>query len=185
MEVPHPARTVNPATKLKDSANTEVAQLSFQRKAVQDFYSQQAAASSTVANPPAPSVNVGLSQLTPQKKHTISSINGSDVKDEIIDQPVPHMFCFHLIIMLLLTVPFYSQKEACHGNHITGKEQGHDISNSWNNWCGYVRCWGEYTCQRYDFSKSWMFVNMESNAFLVLFKVKRKVQPLEIHKPLM
>jgi hypothetical protein len=135
VEVPRPARAVNPAAKLKDSANTEVAQLSFQRKAVQDFHSRQAVknnpAPSTVANPPAPSVNV---ESTPHKKRTLSSINGSDVEDEIIDQPVPRMSCFHNNYILAYSA-FFSQKEACHGNRIgdiAGEEQGHNISNSWN-----------------------------------------------------
>ncbi|KAF8227745.1 hypothetical protein L208DRAFT_1078154, partial [Tricholoma matsutake] len=42
VDIPRPAQTVNPAVKLKDTANTEAPQLSFQRKAVQDFHSQQA-----------------------------------------------------------------------------------------------------------------------------------------------
>ena len=77
-DVPRPAQTINPAAKLKDTANTEAPQLSFQRKAVQDFHSRQAdknepppALSAPVANPPAPSsVNVGLA---PQNNHSNSS----------------------------------------------------------------------------------------------------------------
>lgn len=94
--MPRPARTANPTTKLKDTANPE-AQLSFQRKAVQDFHSRQAdqndaPASSTLdANRHAPSsVNVGLA---PQNKRSNSSINNNDTEDEMVDQLVPRMFC--------------------------------------------------------------------------------------------
>ena len=114
MDVPRPARTVNPTAKLKDSANTEVAQLSFQRKAVQDFHSRQTVknnsgpASLTVVNPPAPSVNV---ESTPQSKRNFSSINGGDVEDGIVDQPAPRMSCFHLTFMFSLKCIFTIAKK--------------------------------------------------------------------------
>jgi hypothetical protein len=50
VDIPSPARALNLSAKLKDTANTEAPQLSFQRKAVQDFHSQQ-----TDKNDPPPS----------------------------------------------------------------------------------------------------------------------------------
>lgn len=129
--MPRPARTVNPTAKLKDSANTEAAQLSFQRKAVQDFHSRQtaknnsgpASSSSTVVNPPAPSsVNVGL---TPQNKRTISSINsGDDVEDGIVDQSAPRMSCFHLTIMFSLKRVFTAKKKHATATTLQAKSKG-------------------------------------------------------------
>ena len=60
VDVPHPARTLNLTAKLKDTANSETPQLSFQHKAAQDFHSRQAdkndPPTSTVgANPNVPS----------------------------------------------------------------------------------------------------------------------------------
>ncbi|KAI9458015.1 hypothetical protein F5148DRAFT_1287514 [Russula earlei] len=96
VDVPPPVQTVNPTAKLKDTANSEAPQLSFQCKAVQEFHSQQAnknnppPASSTLdANLHALSlVSLGLS---PQNWCSNLSINDSNSEDEIVDQPVPHM----------------------------------------------------------------------------------------------
>ncbi|KAI9448642.1 hypothetical protein F5148DRAFT_1153436 [Russula earlei] len=92
--VPCPAQTVNPAAKLKDTANTEAPQLSFQRKAVQDFHSRQAkkndpppVSSTPDANPHVPS-SIDA-ELAPQNKCSNSSINDSNTEDEIVDQPLP------------------------------------------------------------------------------------------------
>jgi hypothetical protein len=90
VDVPRPTRTVNPTAKLKDAANTEEPQLSFQRKAVQEFRSRQAdlndaPPSSTLgANPQALSANTGPVVLTLQNKRLILSIDGSDSEDGII-----------------------------------------------------------------------------------------------------
>ncbi|KAI9511807.1 hypothetical protein F5148DRAFT_1146538 [Russula earlei] len=89
-----PVWTVNPTAKLKDTANTEAPQLSFQRKAVQESHSQQANKNNP---PPAPStpdidlhapssVSVGLS---PRNKRSNLSINDSNGEDEIVDLSVP------------------------------------------------------------------------------------------------
>ena len=114
MDAPRPARIVNPSAKLKDTA--ESAQLSFQRKVVQDFYSRQAdnsdknnyPTSSTLANPPAPA-NAGL---TSQNKRSISTV--SDVEDEIDDQPVPRMsrFCPTIMFSLLIHSLIAKKKHA-------------------------------------------------------------------------
>ena len=103
VDVPRPARTVNPTAKLKDTANTEKPQLSFQRKAVQDFHSRQAnkndpLPSSTVgANPQALSADAGTATSTLQNKRSILSIDGSDTEDGIVDHPVPRTLSSLLI----------------------------------------------------------------------------------------
>ncbi|KAI9507403.1 hypothetical protein F5148DRAFT_1308525 [Russula earlei] len=80
----HPVRTVNPTAKLKDTANTEAPQLSFQHKAVQEFHSQQANKNNPPPVPSTPDVDL----------HALSScsnlsINDSDSEDEIVNQSVP------------------------------------------------------------------------------------------------
>ena len=118
VDVPRPARTINPAAKLKDTANTEAPQLSFQRKAVQDFHSRQAnkndpppASSTPDANPHAPSsVNMGLAS---QNKHSNSPINDSDTEDEIIDQPVPCMSCLGPMITFSSASTSFTAKKKC------------------------------------------------------------------------
>ena len=101
MDVPRPARTVNLAAKLKDTANSEAAQLSFQRKAVQDFHTQQAIKNNPSAhlmganlNPPASVTVSSFEPVNPQNKRSILSINDSDDEDGIIDQHVPRMSRF-------------------------------------------------------------------------------------------
>jgi hypothetical protein len=42
VDVPRPARALNLTAKLKDAANTSAPELSFQRKAVEDFHSRSA-----------------------------------------------------------------------------------------------------------------------------------------------
>ena len=161
MDVPRPTQTVNPTAKLKDTANTEEPQLSFQRKAVQEFRLWQAdlndaPSSSTVgANPQALSADTVIAGLTLQNKCSILSIDGSDAEDGIVDYPVPCMSSSLLIkVFSHLWCMFYSQKEARCDNHITGKAR--NVNNSWNNrWCGHDGRWGrwgEYTHQGYDFS---------------------------------
>jgi hypothetical protein len=59
-----------------------------------------------------------------------------------------HRLCSHFQYI------YYSQKEAHGTNYITGKEQVHGITDSWNRWC---RWWGDYTCQWYDFPNSQWF----------------------------
>lgn len=83
MDVPRPARSLNPAAKLKDAANTEAPQLSFQRKAVQDFYSRHAnriddpaAASATALDLTVPSP-AGV-HPTPQNKRDVSLLSEGD-----------------------------------------------------------------------------------------------------------
>jgi hypothetical protein len=94
VDVPRPTRTVNPTAKLKDAANTEEPQLSFQRKAVQEFRSRQAdlndaPPSSTVgADPQVLSADTGPVGLTLQNKRRILSVDGSDSDNGII-YPVP------------------------------------------------------------------------------------------------
>ena len=124
MDVPCPTRTVNPTAKLKDAANTEEPQLSFQRKAVQEFCLRQAdlndaPSSSTVgANPQALSADTGPVGLT---KRSILSIDGSDSKDGII-YPVPRTsYSMLMKATFSLRHIFYSQKEAHHDNHIIGE----------------------------------------------------------------
>jgi len=135
VDVPRPARTVNPTAKLKDATNTERPQLSFQRRAVQEFHSRQAdkndtPPSSTLGtNPQALSADTAIAGLTLQNKRSILSIDGSDAEDGIVDHPVPHMSTSLLIkVFSHLWCMFYSQKEACCDNHITGKAR--NVNNS-------------------------------------------------------
>ena len=88
MDVPHSAWILNLSAKLKDTANTETPQLSFQCKAVQDFHSRQAN-----KNNPSPSSG-GVSPNTPSLASivptcSITSIADSDGDDEdgIVCQP--------------------------------------------------------------------------------------------------
>ena len=88
MDVPRPARILNLSAKLKDTANTETPQLSFQRKAVRDFHSRQAD-----ENDPPPS-SVGVGPNAPSSASTvptcsITSVADSDGDDEdgIVCQP--------------------------------------------------------------------------------------------------
>ncbi|KAI9457660.1 hypothetical protein F5148DRAFT_1151140 [Russula earlei] len=93
VDVPRPVRTLNPTAKLKDAANSETPQLSFQRKAVLDFHSRQTdkndpPTSSTVAGDPnAPSSASAVP--TPPNKRNITSVadHNSDGDDGIVDQP--------------------------------------------------------------------------------------------------
>jgi hypothetical protein len=93
VDIPRPARTLNLSAKLKDTANTETPQLSFQRKAVQDFHFRQAdkddpPPSLTVgANPNAPSSASTIP--TPQNTSSIFAVADSDSDDEggIVGEP--------------------------------------------------------------------------------------------------
>lgn len=98
-DVPRPARSLNLTAKLKDTANISEPQLSFQRKAVQDFHSRQAQPAqvsqpaennrpSALLTPDAPlhsSPSAGVAS-TPQNKRNISSITDDDTDAED-DQP--------------------------------------------------------------------------------------------------
>lgn len=90
MDTSRPARTLNLSAKLKDVANTETPQLSFQRKAVHDFHSRQAEkstpSSTAGTDPSAPSAS---SVSTPQNTCRISLVADSDSDDEvgIVGQP--------------------------------------------------------------------------------------------------
>ena len=110
MDAPRPVRSSNPTVKLKDTA--EALHLSFQRKAVQDFHSRQA----NKNDPPSPGpsgstvdpdpIHLNVSSSAPQKKRGISSIDGSDGEDGIVDQSMPCML--HFWPGFLLTVTVYS-----------------------------------------------------------------------------
>ena len=89
-----PARALNLTAKLKDTANTEAPQLSFQRKAVQDFYARQAdpppsSIGATNSNPIAPSSANSGAVLPAQNKDNIPSVIGIDTGEDIesVDQP--------------------------------------------------------------------------------------------------
>jgi len=95
VDICHPTRTINPAAKLKDTANTEAPQLSFQRKAVKDFHSRQGdkddhLSLTTGTDPNAPSSTSAAS--TWQHKRDISYIADSDSGTEAgsVVQPAPH-----------------------------------------------------------------------------------------------
>ncbi|KAI9507661.1 hypothetical protein F5148DRAFT_1306963 [Russula earlei] len=83
VDVPRPVRTLNPTAKLKDAANSETPQLSFQRKAVLDFHSRQ-----NRQERPAYFFNASAVP-TPPNKHNITSVadHNSDGDDGIVDQP--------------------------------------------------------------------------------------------------
>ena len=91
--------------------------------------------------------------------------------------PASAMYMFLFNDYDLIFSALYSQKEAC------GAACHHDSNHIAGGWCEHDGFWGEYICQWYDFS------NCESSfklkCFLELFYVGGKVQPLEIHKPLM
>ena len=90
-------RSSNPTAKLKDTA--EAPQLSFQRKAVQDFHSRQADKNvpcdpSTVDPNPVGSLSA---PAVPQSKRSFTSVDGSDADngdDGIVNQSMPRMFHF-------------------------------------------------------------------------------------------
>jgi hypothetical protein len=90
-DISRPVRALNLSAKLKDTANTETPQLSFQRKAVQDFHSRQADKSdplSTVGGDPnAPSSASTVS--TPQNTPNVSFIPDGDSDEDvgIVSQP--------------------------------------------------------------------------------------------------
>jgi hypothetical protein len=115
VDIPRPARTLTLTAKLKDAANTETPQLSFQRKAVHDFHSRDSRqanrddcdpSTSNGSNPP-PSLTVGTELTDPNapslagavprpslqtKSNTSSFANNNNSDDDgIVDQPVPCM----------------------------------------------------------------------------------------------
>ena len=72
-------RTVNLSVKLKDAANTEKPQLSFQRRAVQDFHSRQAD-----KNDPPPST-VGTKSTDPNAPFSASTVPTPQNTYSIVD----------------------------------------------------------------------------------------------------
>jgi hypothetical protein len=123
-DIPRPARTLNPSAKLKDTANTETPQLSFQRKAVQDFHSRQAD-----KNDPPSSPTVGADTNVPSSASVVptpQTITDSDSDDEggIVGQPTApckSSSCPKLTFSLRCLL--YSQDEVRHSNHLTGEEK--------------------------------------------------------------
>jgi len=100
VDIPRPARTLNLTAKLKDAANTETPQLSFQRKAVQDFHSQQAN-QNWQNNPPA-SLTAGANSNAPSSASAVPTLqnkcdassgtnNKNGEEDGIVDQPATCM----------------------------------------------------------------------------------------------
>src|SRR5260370_12023043 len=74
---------VNPTAKLTDTANTAPPELSFQRKAVQDFRSRQANTNVQSSSISGADPNACFS-ATPQK-HTLSSLSSFSTADSHID----------------------------------------------------------------------------------------------------
>ncbi len=134
MDIPRPARALTLTAKLKDAANTEAPQLSFQRKAVHDFHSRQA----NKNDPPVPpsSLTVGAdanapssasAAPTPQTKSKTSSIADidDDGDDGTVDQLAPCMSSSSHKPTFSFQCALYSQEEArrwCQNSH-TGEEK--------------------------------------------------------------
>ena len=97
MDIPRPSRTLNLTAKLKDTANTEMPQLSFKHKAVEDFHSRQAdkdnlPTSSTVgADSDAPSSASAVTAMPTVQNISSVADSDSDTEHEIVDCPVPCM----------------------------------------------------------------------------------------------
>lgn len=94
-DVARPVRPLNLTAKLKDAANTSAPELSFQRKAVEDFHSRQAQVSQPAENDNLPASSTLDSHAkhvadsadtasTPQNKRPFSSIT-SDSDDKDVD----------------------------------------------------------------------------------------------------
>src|SRR5260221_12528820 len=79
-------RMVNPTAKLTDTANTAPPELSFQRKAVQDFRSRQANTNDQSSSISGADPNA-CSSVTPQKR-TLSSLSSFSTADSDIDAGV-------------------------------------------------------------------------------------------------
>jgi hypothetical protein len=105
---PRPVRSSNPTAKLKDAA--EAPQLSFQWKAVQEFHSRQLVQEShsrlaVEDDPPSPSTvdaDLNGSPSAPPNKRSISSVDGSDAEDGIVNRSMPRMFHFRRSIQVVL-----------------------------------------------------------------------------------
>jgi hypothetical protein len=107
---PRPARSTNLTSKLKDTNNVEKANLSFQRKAVQEFHSRQAAEAqkSHTAKTPPPALS---SSATENGSHSIQTAavnaetgSGDDMEDAD-EQPKRRMLvlkCFLAILSIVI-----------------------------------------------------------------------------------
>jgi len=94
---PQSTRTLNLTTKLKDSANASTPELSFQRKAVEDFHSRQAQQPTENHHHDSPALSTPDSRMhsppstntapIPQNKHNISSITDDDSFNAGDNQP--------------------------------------------------------------------------------------------------
>ena len=126
--MPRPARALNLSAKLKDSANTEAPQLSFQRKAVQDFHSRNDDKNDPVDPPPSPpSPTVGADTNapsanvvpTPQSTHTVADSDSNDEGQPTA--PCKSSPCTKLDFSLWSFL--YSQEKAFYNNHVAGEEK--------------------------------------------------------------
>jgi len=101
-DVPRPVRALNLAAKLKDTANSAAPELSFQRKALQDFHSRQTKSaqpsqqhdslptSSTLnSHPPAPQSVDAAS--TSQNKRTFSAATIDSGTEDADSQSEQHL----------------------------------------------------------------------------------------------
>jgi hypothetical protein len=125
-DVSRPVRSSNLTAKLKDTANISAPELSFQRKAVEDFHSRQAQVSPPAENDQPHSLStldsrshlplsVGTAS-TLQNKRSISSIADDD-SDSGDNQPMQCMSSSPNLLPILLYHQ-YSQKEACNCDSI-------------------------------------------------------------------
>jgi hypothetical protein len=73
-----PVRVINPTAKLKDTANTSVPELSFQRQAVQEYRARQVQGS--LDSSVLPAINSHTRRL--QAKRTIADRNDTDEEED-------------------------------------------------------------------------------------------------------
>jgi hypothetical protein len=135
--------------KLKDTANTSEPELSFQRKAVQDYHSRQTEVSQPSTSqqagnndPPSLILDTGThmhthvpdTTSTPQAKRPFSSITtGSDNETEDASiQPEQRMFFFaSLKLIFLLALPsFTAQKRCATGSSSQDKRNNLDLEDT-------------------------------------------------------
>jgi hypothetical protein len=130
VDAPQPVRSLNLTAKLKDTCNTSTPELSFQRKAVQEYHSRQAhvlqpaendhcALSTPDPRPRSPlRLSVGTAS-TSQNKRAISFVTDTeDDSDAGDDQPKRRTSSSSNLFPNSLHHQ-YSQKEMCHRIVIT------------------------------------------------------------------